>query len=96
LLFRVFGVHVDWWQTFWSVSVVFLVIAIVPSIAVLTELGVRWEASMEVMRLFSGNMTGIMAASLSVWIINLVVPALIGSLLIPRIKLFNKTERELH
>lgn len=91
LLFEVFGVKIDWWQTFWSVSVVFLVIAIVPSVAVLTELGVRWESSMEILQLFSSNAAGILATSLSVWIINLVIPALIGSLLIFGLKFFRNT-----
>jgi hypothetical protein len=90
LLFSVFKVELNWWQTFWSVSVVFLVIAIVPSMALITELGVRWEASLEVVKLFSFNAAGILATSLSVWIINLVVPALIGSLLIAGLKIFRK------
>jgi hypothetical protein len=43
LLFSVFGVNINWWQAFWSVSVVFLVIAIIPSMGFLSELGVRWQ-----------------------------------------------------
>jgi hypothetical protein len=92
LFFQVFNVEVNWWQTFWSISVVFLIVAIVPSIALLTELGIRWRASIELVALFSGNITGILAASLAVWIINLVIPALIGSLLILGIKFFKKQE----
>jgi uncharacterized membrane protein YbhN (UPF0104 family) len=91
LLFQVFGVNTDWWQSFWAVSVVFLVIAIVPSVAVLTELGIRWETSIEVLQLFSPNVAGILATSLAVWIINLVIPALIGSLLIIGLKFFRNT-----
>lgn len=91
LLFGVFGVDIDWWQAFWSVSVVFLVIAIVPSVAVLTELGVRWETSIEILRLFSPNVAGILATSLTVWIINLVIPALVGSVLIFGLKFFRNT-----
>lgn len=91
LLFEVFGVEIDWWQTFWSVSVVFLVIAIIPSVAVLTELGVRWETSIEILQLFSSNAAGILATSLAVWMINLVIPALIGSLLIFGLKFFRNT-----
>ncbi len=90
LFFRVFKVEVNWWQTFWSMSVVFLILAIVPSIALLTELGVRWKASIELVTLFSNNVTGILAVSLAIWIINLVIPALIGSLLILGIKFFKK------
>lgn len=90
LFFKVFKVDVNWWQTFWSISVVFLILAIIPSIALLTELGIRWKASIELVALFSTNITGILATSLAIWIINLVIPALIGSLLILGIKFFKK------
>jgi uncharacterized membrane protein YbhN (UPF0104 family) len=89
LLFAAFEVALDVQQVFGSVSVVFLVLSIVPTIAAITELGVRWKASMEVVQIFSNNMAGILATSLAVWIINLVIPALIGSLLILGIKIFN-------
>lgn len=88
-LFDVFKVELNEWQVFWSVSVVFLVLAIVPSIALLTELGVRWQTSIEVIRLFSTNVVGILATSLAIWMINLVIPALVGSLLILNIRFFN-------
>lgn len=92
LLFEVFRVELNAWQVFWSVTVVFLVLAIVPTIALFTELGVRWKTSVEVVQLFSGNVVGILASSLAIWIINLVIPALIGSLLILSIRLFNSRE----
>lgn len=92
LLFQVFRVELNGWQVFWSVTVVFLVLAIVPTIALFTELGVRWKTSVEVVQLFSSNVVGILASSLAIWIINLVIPALIGSLLILSIRLFNSRE----
>jgi hypothetical protein len=92
LFFQLFKVQVNWWQTFWSISVVFLILAIVPSIALLTELGIRWKASIDLVALFSNNITGIVATSLAIWLINLVIPALIGSLLILGIKFFKKQE----
>jgi len=57
---------------------------------VLTELGLRWEASIQVVQLFSVNTVGIFATSFGIWLINLVIPALAGSLLILGIKLFKK------
>jgi len=90
LLFAAFGVHMDAGQVFGAISVVFLVLSIVPTIAVITELGVRWKASIEIVQLFSSNLAGILAASLAIWIINLVIPALAGSLLILGIRIFNK------
>ena len=89
LLFAAFRVSLDMQQVFASVSVVFLVLSIVPTIAVITDLGVRWKTSMEVLQAVSANATGILAVSLAIWIINLVIPALIGSLLILGIKIFS-------
>jgi hypothetical protein len=89
LLFDVFDVSVTPAQVAGSVSVIFLVLSIVPTIAVITELGVRWQIGIEVVQLFNSNITGILATSLAVWIINLVIPALIGSLLILSIRVFN-------
>jgi len=90
LLFSIFGVSINWWQAFWSVSVVFLVIAVIPSMGFFSELGVRWQAGIQMVQLYSSNITGIFATSLAVWIINLVVPALIGGLLIVTLKIFRK------
>jgi uncharacterized membrane protein YbhN (UPF0104 family) len=90
LLFSVFGVDINWWQAFWAVSVVFLVIAVIPSMGFLSELGVRWQAGIQLVQLYSLNITGIFATSLVIWIINLVVPALIGGVLIMALKLFRK------
>ncbi len=88
LLFAVFDVSLSLPQVFASIGVVFLVLAVVPTIAVITELGVRWKASIELVQFFSTNTWGVLATSLSIWIINLVIPALIGSLLILGIRIF--------
>jgi hypothetical protein len=87
LLFSAFGVILTWGQTFAGISVMFLVMAVVPTLTFLTELGLRWEASIQIIELFSVNRVGIFAASFGIWLINLVIPALIGSLLILSIKL---------
>jgi hypothetical protein len=89
LLFDVFDVHITATEVAGTVSVIFLVLSIVPTIAVITELGMRWKIGIEVVQLFDSNITGILATSLAIWIINLVIPALIGSLLILGIKVFN-------
>ena len=88
LVFPVFGVFLGIGQLWGGVSVVFLVMAVVPTFTFLTELGLRWEAGIQILQLFSVNTVGIFAASFAIWLINLIIPALIGSLLILRIKLF--------
>jgi hypothetical protein len=88
LVFPVFGVILGAGQVWSGMSVVFVIMAIVPTFTFLTELGLRWEASIQVLELFSSNTVGIFAASFAIWLINLIIPALIGSLLILSIKLF--------
>jgi Lysylphosphatidylglycerol synthase TM region len=88
LVFPVFGMNASVWQVGGGMSVVFLVMAVVPTVTFLTELGLRWEASIQVLELYSPNTVGIFAASFAIWLINLIIPALIGSLLIVSIKLF--------
>ena len=90
LVFPVFGVNVGVGYAMGGMSVVFLIMAVVPSITFLTELGLRWEASIQVLELYSSNMVGIFATSFAIWLINLIIPAMIGSLLILSIK-FSKS-----
>jgi hypothetical protein len=87
LMIMLMQVSVTVWQAFWLISVIFLVLAVVPTIA-LAEVGIRGKVSMEVFGLYSINNIGIIAASFGIWAINLAIPALIGSLLILRIKIF--------
>lgn len=89
LLFSLFSIDVSGIQVFMGVSVMFVVMAIIPSLTLLTDLGLRWQAGIQIFQLFTSNTAGILAVSLGIWIINLIIPALIGSLLILRIKLFN-------
>jgi hypothetical protein len=87
LMLQLMQVDLTWWQAFWLVSIMFLVLAIVPTIA-LAEVGLRGKVSLELFGLFSSNTLGIVAASAGIWFINLIIPALVGSLLILRIKIF--------
>jgi hypothetical protein len=72
-------------------SVVFLALAVIPSIALL-EVGLRGEVSLQLVGLFSANSLGIGLTSVTIWFINLVIPALIGTLLLLNIKLLSKHE----
>ncbi|MDX2048378.1 MAG: lysylphosphatidylglycerol synthase domain-containing protein, partial [Chitinophagaceae bacterium] len=89
LLLQAMQVDVTWWQGFWAVSVLFLLLAIWPTIALL-ELGLRWEYSLLLFKLFSKNTVGIYATATGIWLINLALPALIGSLFILGIKIFKE------
>jgi uncharacterized membrane protein YbhN (UPF0104 family) len=89
LVFYLFEVNVSAFIIGWVMSVVFLAMAIVPSIA-LVEIGLRGEISLKLMGMFSGNSLGIGLTSITVWLINLVFPAIIGSLLLLNIKVFTR------
>jgi hypothetical protein len=74
-----------------AMSVVFLALAVIPSIA-LIEVGLRGEVSLRLVGLFSANSLGIGLTSVTVWFINLIVPALIGTVLLLNLKLLSKNE----
>ncbi|HZI52843.1 MAG TPA: lysylphosphatidylglycerol synthase domain-containing protein [Chitinophagaceae bacterium] len=86
LLFRLFDVHVSLGQCWSAVSVSFLVMAVIPTIALFTDLGLRGTVSLKLLGLFSSNSLGIGLTAVSIWFINLIIPALAGSLLILGIK----------
>jgi hypothetical protein len=87
LMLQMMQVEMGWWNGFWTVSVLFLLLATLPTIALL-ELGLRWEYSIMLFGLFSANLLGIYAAATGIWLINLVLPALAGSLFILGVRIF--------
>ena len=89
LIFYLFEVNVSAVIIVWVMSVIFLAMAIVPSIA-LVEVGIRGEISLKLMGIFSANSLGIGLTSVTVWFMNLIVPAIIGSLLLVNIKIFKR------
>ena len=91
LLFHFFGVEVGWWQGFWATSVVFFIMAITPTIE-LFEVVKKAFVTTEIFAIFTVNTLGIGFVTTTIWFINLVVPAAIGSLLILGIKFFKRNE----
>ena len=91
LLFRFFAVEVNWWQGFWAISIVFFVMAITPTIE-LFEVVKKMYVTQEIFAIFTVNTLAIGFVTTTIWFINLVIPATIGSLLILGIKFFKKDE----
>jgi hypothetical protein len=89
LLFRLFEVNISVVNGFWVMSLVFLALAIIPSIA-LVEVGLRGQISLQVVGLFAANNLGILLTSVTIWCVNLIIPALIGSVLILSLRLFKR------
>lgn len=93
LLLQVFGVESGVLNLMMMVSVFFLVLATVPSIA-LAELGFRGKVSLQLFGLLSINHLGIIAAAAGIWIINLIIPAIAGSVLILSVRLFENKQNK--
>ena len=91
LVLQAFSVQSDTWTLIWLVTVFFLWLSIGPTIALL-ELGLRWEYSLLLFGMVSSQSVGIYAAATLVWLINLVIPALVGSLLMLSLRLFQRAD----
>ncbi len=88
-MMQLLDVEAGWWQSFWILTVLFWVLAIIPSFAI-AEIGIRGKFGIALIGLFSSNTTGIVAVMLSMWIFNLFIPAVTGGFLILSKKYFKK------
>jgi uncharacterized membrane protein YbhN (UPF0104 family) len=93
LLFLVFNFEIDLLTSFFLTSVIYFVITIIPTVA-LAELGVRGSVSIAVFSLFYGSSFNnhmalvIVSSSSILWLINVIIPALIGSYPLVKLKYF--------
>jgi hypothetical protein len=91
LLLELFHVGVSWLDAGALVGVMFLVLAIVPTVA-LAELGFRGKVSLLLFGVVSSNAVGIIATAAGIWIINLILPAIAGSLFILGVRIFRNNK----
>jgi hypothetical protein len=89
LLLQVLHVGIFWFDSFRIITILFLVLAIVPSFAI-ADLGIRGKFSTGLFSLYSQNTVGILGTTFGIWFINLFIPALAGSILILGIKFFKE------
>ncbi len=87
LMLQIFNVHINMADAVSTVAVLFLVLAILPTIPV-ADLGMRGEAGLQLFGMLTVNKIGIIATTAGIWLLNLILPALAGSLFILGIKLF--------
>lgn len=92
ILLNALGANILWWQGFLMIFLIYVVMAMIPTIAI-AELGIRGEAGLFFLGLLSANKVAILAATAGIWLINLLIPAILGSLLLPGIKILNGEER---
>ncbi len=97
ILLVLFDVTIPYFVALALIALVYLIMAIIPTIT-LTELGVRGSVAIYIFGLWfgqaatSGKITmGVFAASTLLWMINLGLPALAGTIFVFRLQFFRKT-----
>jgi hypothetical protein len=89
LMWRALQVELSFWDGFWCIALVFLIMAVIPSFAI-AEIGIRGKIALSIVGLFSVNAVAILTGTIGMWILNLVFPALLGSLFLLSIKIFKE------
>jgi len=89
ILLEVFEVDISYVDSIILTSTMLFVISVIPTIAI-TELGIRGSVALFLFGLVSSNSVGILSATFVMWIINLLLPALIGTIFIFTLKFFRK------
>ena len=84
-----------YFKAFELISMTYFVMTAIPTIA-LIDLGIRGSVAIyfigQMVLEANGLHTGILLASMAVWMVNLAFPALIGLLFINRLKLMRKSQ----
>jgi hypothetical protein len=70
-------------------ALLFLILAIIPTLT-LAELGIRGKVSLFLFGIYSTNTIGILAAAGGIWLLNLIIPACLGGLILLRLQYFRK------
>lgn len=87
IILRALGVMPDVELAFSLIALTFLITSVIPSFA-LTEVATRGVTAMYLFAGYTSNSASVITASLLVWIINLAIPAMIGSAFIWKLKFF--------
>ncbi len=87
ILLRLFLVNAGSMDLLFTIWLIFWAMAIVPSIAI-AEIGIRGETALFFLLPLSVNELGIVSSTILLWIINLILPSLIGCLFVYKIKIY--------
>jgi len=91
LLLIVFNVDIALIPALALIALTFFTLAVIPTVA-LTELGVRGSVALYFLSQVSENSAGIITATFVLWIINLALPAIIGSVFFFSATIFKEAE----
>lgn len=88
-MLQVMEVEVGFVTSFAMITVFYIIMALAPTIGFI-ELPLRLSVLGLIYQLVSNNELGVSSAALGVWFINLVIPAILGSLLILRVRVIKE------
>ena len=71
-------------ETCLGLSVMLLWLAVIPTVS-MVELGLRWQFSIFLLSPYTSNVLGLTMGVTFVWLLNLMLPALVGSFLLFRV-----------
>ncbi len=89
LIWKALGINFDIMQGAAIVSIIYLIMAIIPTIA-FAELGIRGKVALWVAGLYTNQVMAVATGTVFIWLINLMLPAIIGTFFIWNLKLKNK------
>ena len=89
ILLQLFDVQILYADAIILIMSMLFVISVIPTIAI-TEIGVRGSVALFLFGLVSANTVGIFSATFVLWVINLLIPSLIGVFFIFTLKFFRK------
>jgi hypothetical protein len=89
LIWKALGINFDMMQGAAIVSIIYLIMAIIPTIA-FAELGIRGKVALWVAGLYTNQVMAVTTGTVFIWFLNLMLPAIIGTFFIWNLKLKNK------
>lgn len=92
LMLYLFHVDIVWLNALVITTVLFIVMAIVPTIPI-ADIGIRGSVCIQLFGLLSSNTVGIALTAASIWFINLIIPSLAGSLFVISVRLFRNNSK---
>lgn len=89
LIFKLCNVQLETLIVISLTAILFLILAIIPTLT-LAELGIRGKVSLLLFGIYSSNGMGVLAAAGGIWLLNLIIPACLGGLVLLRLQYFRK------
>lgn len=89
ILLQLFAVEISYFDAIILTMVMLFVISIIPTIAI-SEIGIRGSVAVYLFSFVSLNTLGVLSATFTLWVINLLFPAIIGTLFVFTLKFFRK------